>query len=237
MLNFVKSRFNSARNGDILPGAAIKEEGACLALVRHNGKAHFQESTGVSGEVFGGFSKDRTTRPEVLPKVEVATVGTDGKVEIARPFLAGQIAVIYADGTVVTAINDTDTKPTDATTISHQGEVLTFADAKKNEEVTIQYLYEPTVAEARAVQGEGNGYTDLQPSAELSVIGRIVGGIVSTTKFDVAANWADDSVPHPSMGADGNMTLGGDGTVLKELQIMETPSSDSGFLTVEFIHG
>lgn len=237
MLNFVKTRFNSMRSTDLLPGAAISEEGMCLALVRHQGTTMCRESHGEAGEIFGGFSLETTLRPEVLPKIETATVGTDGKVTIGRPFIFGQIAVVYEDGTVVTNFEDKADVPADNTSVSFQGEDLIFANSVKGKQVTVQYLYEPTIAEARSLQGEGNGYTNMQPSLEVGKISRIMGGIVSTNQFDIMANWMDDSVINPSMGAGGKLTIGGNGTKVTDLVIMESPTGESSFLTVEFVKG
>lgn len=237
MLNFVKSRFNSMRSTDLMQGAGVNAEGMCLALVRVGGTTVCRESQGIEGETFGGFSIESSLRPEVLPKVEELIVGADGTVKIGRPFMSGQIAAVLESGDVVTAFNETATKPVDETSVSYNAETLLFADSLIGKPVVVQYLYEPTVAEARSLQGEGNGYANMQPSAETGKMSRIVGGIVSTDQFDIAANWNDDSVINPSMGAGGKLTVGGDGTLITEVVIMEAPSGDSGFLTVEYTKG
>lgn len=237
MLNFVQTRFNSMRSTDLMPGSAITEEGMCLALVRHMGTTVCRESQGTAKETFGGFSLETTLRPEILPRIETVTVSAEGKHTLGRPFISGQIALVLADGSVVTAFEDKEDKPADATTVSFQGEDLIFADELIGTTVTVQYLYEPTIAEARSIQGEGNGYTHMQPSVEVGKISRIVGGIVSTNQFDIMANWNDDSVIHPSMGAGGKLTVGGSGTLVTEVVIMEAPTGDNGFLTVEYTKG
>ena len=237
MLNYRNTIFTQTDSSKVAQGEIIQEEGAALVILREGSSSVIKESTGAAGEIFAGFSYERTRRPSILAAIEegVITVadGDDkGLIRLGRTPEPGKIA-IWVDGSEIT-IEVGATKPADATTVNLNGsEILTHA-SMEDSDFRVQYLYEPTVSEAR-VYGEGNEFGQSPASADVGVCGRIVGGEISTNHFDVEADWANEQEMHPSLGANGRLTIGGSGTKLTNLIIKEAPRSDSAFLTVEFI--
>jgi len=239
MLNFLNTRFNSTRQNDVLDGHMIQDEGAVLAAVRHQGTTKFRLSTGEAGEVFGGFSKDRTLAPQVLTKIEERTVDADGLFKLNRATVPGQLALFIGDKLITNIILDEDlAEPADADSATFDGTTYRLLKSSyANKSLKASYLYEPTIQEAITAQGTGHTNNPFTAGNVMQTVGRIVGGIVSTDMYDVAADWSDDSIKHPSMGMGGRLTLGGNGTVITELLIMEAPVAGKEFVTVEYTKG
>jgi len=231
MLNYRGTIFTQTDSSKVATGEIINEEGAALVILREGSSSVIQESKGASGEIFAGFSYERTRRPSILAAIEEGVIA-DSIIRLGRTPEPGKIA-IWVAGTEITIEVGADA-PDDATTVNLNGsEILTHADMN-DKDFIVQYLYEPTVSEARLF-GEGNEFSATPASADIGVCGRILGGVVSTNFFDIDADWSDETKMHPSLGADGRLTIGGPGTELTNLIIKEAPRSDSAFLTVEFI--
>ena len=237
MINYQKTRFTKTDNSNVMSGVMIHDEGLALAASREDGELVVEPSKGASGEIFAGFSYERTKRPTVLGAVVKETVTTEvlaSGLLLARLPIAGQIGV-FIDGTKVAVDVGTDSSaPGAATAVSLYKGVLYFHADHADKAVMAQYRYEPSLEEARTY-GEGNEYNQTPASYEVGVTGRIVGGTVSTTCWDPSVDWSDESKMHPSLGADGLLTIGGSGTVLKNLLIRNEPGQGSPYLTVEFI--
>lgn len=231
MLNYRNTIFTQTDSSKVATGEIIQEEGAALVILREGPEAVIKESTGAAGEIFAGFSYERTRRPEVLAAIEEGTI-EDGLIRLGRTPTPGKIAIwIGADEITIEVGDDA---PADNSAVNLSGSELRTDAGENGKEFRVQYLYEPTVSEAR-VYGEGNEFGQSPASADVGVCGRIVGGTISTNHFDVEADWANETEMHPSLGADGRLTIGGPGTKLTNLIIKEAPRSDSAFLTVEYI--
>lgn len=232
MLNYRNTIFTQTDSSPVAQGEIIQEEGAALVLLREGSKAVIKQSTGAADEVFAGFSYERTRRPEILAGIHESVIGSDLMVRLERTPEPGKIAV-FVDGSAIT-VEVGSSAPADGTTVNLDGSVIYVHSSAEGKDVRVQFLYEPSVSEARTY-GEGTEFNQTPASADVGVCGRILGGEVSTNYFDVEADWADETVIHPSLGADGRLTIGGSGTVLTNLAIKEAPNSEKAFLTVEFI--
>jgi len=235
MLNYRNTIFTQTDSSPVAQGELINEEGAALVILREGDKAVIKQSTGAADEIFAGFSYERTRRPTILAAIHEATLAAvDGKVmvRLERTPEPGKLAV-WVGGSAITVEVGADV-PTDTSTVNLDGSDLIFHLDAAGEDVRVQFLYEPTVSEART-HGDGTEFNQTPASADVGVCGRIVGGTISTNYFDIEADWADETKLHPSLGADGRLTIGGSGTELTNLIIKEAPNSESAFLTVEFI--
>jgi|TARA_B100000214_G_C23974348_1_gene631954 hypothetical protein len=234
MINYANTLFVKTSEGDYVPGEPITDEGMALVFKKHDGKTKLGLSTGADdSEVFAGFSISRAMPPGMLPFITEGTVSDQGK------FVAGQKLdqsnfAIFLDGTAVDSskVSVGSSAPANAGEVAVDGDTLYFNDADKGKAVKVQSTYEPTVAESRLIHGEGP--IGGNPSAEMGIVGRVITATKLTiSNFDVTVDWA--SAVHPSLGADGNLTVGGDGTVLTNWVVSEAPTSSSAFLVLESV--
>lgn len=234
MINYQKTRFTNTDSSAVESGVLINDEGLALIAKREGENMVVAPSMGQANEVFAGFSYERTRRPEVLGNVEAGTVvfADQPAIKLARVPNAGAVAV-FIDGSKVDVDAGTGA-PAAATAVNLDGDMIYFHGDHDGKSFRVQYHYTPSLEEARSY-GEGSEFGQTPPSYEVGVVGRITGGIVDTTAWDPEADWADESVMHPSLGENGLLTVGGSGTKLTNLLIKRAPMNGSAYLTVEFI--
>jgi len=227
MINQKYTRQFLTEHRPVAPGVSINEEGVALVYTRVAGQGELAvtPSTGAAGEVFAGFSWTRNHPPAYLPLVMEGVVPADGIIELERLPVTGQLSVSVA-GTPVEVVA---AAPVDATEAQLSVQEVTFhADAiGKNYFIVMQF--EPTMVEARQILGD-MPIGGLASNHE-SIIGVLTRADVATSMFDAAANWNSGEL-HPSLGADGRLTIGGNGTKLTNVVIVATPTADVPFLTV-----
>lgn len=216
------------QEADLLPGEVIHEEGVALVWAREGGRSFLRLSTGAQGETFAGFALSRSLPPANMNRVEEFVIDATKKYTASRVPNAGAL-LVKIDGTKAT--QEATTTPSAAGVVGVQGADLYFHADDIGKKVFIQYAYELTVTEARS-------YTADAPIGGLAtnVVGRcgyIKLGNIATSMFDPTADWTADNVLHPSLGADGLLTVGGNGTVLKGMIIKQAPTTERGYLIVE----
>jgi hypothetical protein len=232
MLNYSKTIFTQTASSIVATGLFINEEGSALVISREGSNAVVGESTGAAGEIFAGFSYERTRRPTILSGVYEAHIADEQPIELHRIPDPGSIGV-WVDGKKLDIDAGKDA-PSLPDSVSLNGHYILVHKDHVGKNIKVQFLYQPTVLEA-LTYGDGNDFDSTPASAYVGVVGRILGGSVSTNYFDVEADWSDESVMHPSLGLDGRLTIGGSGTKLTNLVIIQSPASESAFLTLEFI--
>lgn len=233
MLSLKNSRFFQTVHRDVEPGVVISEEGVALVFASSNGHTYVRPSSGVAGEVFAGFSLSRNSPPAYLPRIiKDKTVPATGVLDLARVPVTGQILVKVA-GEVLSIVADTP----DEGEVQLQGQKLYFfAGTPENggtpavlgdqgKELYVQFIYEPSVQEAKTVIGEApiGGL----PSSEMEIIGVTQRSeAIGTTFYDASVDWT--GVIHPKLGVDGRLTTKGNGTTLTNVIVKGTPVADEG---------
>jgi hypothetical protein len=218
--------------GDLLPGANIQEEGRALVFVKQDGRMYLQQSQGVTGEEFAGFALMRPFPPQVQPRVQEFVLGRDdknGEIVLARLPVAGQL-LIKVGGAKATQVVD-DEAPAAAGHVAVNAAALLFsaADIAAKKTVYVQYLYELSASEAQRVVGDaplGGNASNIRGRAPYIELGD-----VAVDVFDASVDWSDDSVMHPSTGAEGLLSIG-KGTELKNVLIKQAPSVESPYLVL-----
>lgn len=232
MLNQKYTRIFETDHRKVLPGTVIEEEGISLVFVKEGGVTYVKPSTGAAGETFAGFSHSRNSPPAYIPRVIESRIPESGIVDLHRIPLSGQIFV-KAGGVAVTV---TANAPTSASEVQLVGEKLFFftgtpaagsdpaVPGVQGQDLYVQFIYEPTIAEARTVIGD----TPIGglPSTPQEVIGVITRADIATTYYDASVDWSN--VIHPRLGVDGRLTAGGQGTELKNVIVQSTPVADAG---------
>lgn len=201
-------------------GVVIQEEGMALVFVQEGGKTVVKPSTGAAGEVFAGLSQSRNSPPSFIPHVFESVIPASLVVELPRIPMAGQI-LVKVGGTKLTVVADA---PASASEVQLTVDKLIFFAGEAAKSLYVQYIYEPSLAEARTVLGDMpiGGL----PSTYQGIIGVTLHGTVGTTMYDASKDWS--GVINPRLGVDGRLTTDGPGTLLTNVQVIQTPVSEPG---------
>lgn len=227
MLHLMDTRFTHTRHADVLPGHVIPEEGAALVYVKANGQTCVRMSTGAAGEIFAGVSFERYNVPRTLVFIREYVLDESGVLRLPREPIAGQIAVIE-DGVVSIPVAGT-TAPTDDSSVIDGSTLLFQADpATAGRVVRVQFLYSPTLEEARSIQGDrpfGERASELE-----GVIGRILNGVLATSFVDITKDWTN--VLEVGLGADGRFVPATANNKVPNVVVMNTPDGAGNFLKI-----
>lgn len=231
MLNYKHTQLFDTVSRDVLPGAALIEDGIAAVYTREapNGELTVKPSTGAANEVFAGFTLNSNVPGTFRPAVEEGVVA--GTINLARVPVAGQI-LVKIDGVAVevvagSAANAAATK----ITLTADGDLLPHAD-HAGESYFVQYHYELTASELRSETGDIWGGVNNTAGAQFGKTGLVVrADELSTNMFDASADWS--TVINPRLGANGMLTVGGSGTELKNVFVLSAPTGDNAFLKLE----
>lgn len=227
MLQLRETRIVRNKHENVMPGVIIPEEGIALVYVKDGGETKVQPSTGAANEVFAGVSQSRNTAPASLPFVQEGSVGNTNAVELVRTPIAGQLNV-KVGGAVKTLVN---TAPADATEVQIVGRNLVFHASAQGASYTAQFLYAPTVVEARTVIGDGP-IGGLSSTAE-GVIGVLKDAQLGTNFFDASADWTD--AMFVKLGANGTFTVGTQNDHIAGVIVKSSPSGSNPFLVLSIM--
>jgi hypothetical protein len=224
----INSRFFKSVDRTLVEGIALEGDGQILALVNEDGVLRAKPSVGAGDEIFGGFVISSRLPQTYSTMVEEFKV-TESKVALARKPDQSQL-LVKVDGTKVT-VSPSESAPADAAHVSlnANGEVL-FHASHMNKDAFVQYHYELSASEARAITGDYYGGAHNTPANAMGVAAVCVEGQLQTDMFDASADWS--GVIHPFMGANGRLSPTGD-TQLTNVIVLETPNSSSQYLTIE----
>jgi len=208
----------------VMPSAVIAEEGIALVEDIDGGETKVRPSTGANGEIFAGVSMSRNTPPAVLPNVEEGLIPAGLSVKLARTPISGQLLVKVA-GIKLTIVAGA---PIDATEVQLSGDVLTFFAGEDSKRLDVQYMYEPSIREARTMLGDApiGGLS----STTQSIIGVLSRGEFATNMFDASVDWS--TALQVKLGANGVFTTTGNGTLLTNVVIRNRPNSANSMLVL-----
>lgn len=223
MLNMKFTRIFNTETRSVVPSAAIHEEGIALVEAIDAGETKVMPSTGAAGEIFAGVSLSRNVPPTMMPNVEEGLVPASLSVKLARIPMAGQL-LVKAAGDVLTIVSAAPA----AGEVQVAGDILVFNAAQANAALSAQYMYEPTVTEARTLVGDAP-IGGLSSSAQ-HVIGVVVKGEFATNMFDASVDWSD--VMQVKLGPNGIFTTTGPGAVLHNVVVRNRPSSANSMLVL-----
>jgi hypothetical protein len=141
---------------------------------------------------------------------------------LARVPIAGQLLVLV-NGVKKTIAGEA---PASAAAVQLVGNNITFFAGEAAKTLDVQYLYTPTVIEARSLIGDApaGGLA----STALGVIGVVKQASISTNFFDASADWTN--VMYVALAANGTVTPGTLGTHEPGIVVMRAPAAANPFL-------
>lgn len=225
MIYFPQTKGYVSRELPVATGQSVSAEGmAVVAVNGTDGSFGAKPSAGTSGEQFLGVavSQQITLTSKARAEDFVAPVGLT--LTLDQTPSAGTISVYnQTTATVVPATGAAGT----FWTVS--GNVITLPTGNAGANITVYYKYAVSAAASRALQG------DIFPGgaagAVVNQIGLIKNGVVYTDQFDTTVNW-NVANPVVTLGANGQFTIGGTGTVIN-CTVVNAPSSGSPFLGLD----
>jgi hypothetical protein len=229
MLQLRTTRIFKSLFENLATGVAIQEEGVALAFVKEAGETKVQLSTGAAGEVFAGFAIARNMPPATIPMVEEGVVEASASGSFTRAPLAGQV-MVKVGGAPMTVITDPLATPA-ADEILIVGASYQVAPANAGKAIFAQYLYQPTVAEARTVIGDAP-YGGLSANA-LGTVGCLKQAEVGTSFFDASADWSNALFAKLAAGGRLAPSTGPADAAIPGLTVKSSPTAGSPFLVVE----
>lgn len=233
MINLQATRVLKTAFAPMAAGVHNVDEGQALVSVKEDGIRVVRPSTGAPDEQFAGFQLSRAMPPQFVPKVEEFKIAKLGGAAVAtfttiRTPVAGKLLVRIGNA-VVTTIGADAAAPDAAGKVNRVKDTFYFHDSDLGKPAEIQYHYEPTVTEAQQITGDAphGGH----PGNAQSQMSFLVVGEVETSHYDSSVDWTAEL--NPRLGPDGMLTTAGNGTLLKNVTVLNSPSAEGEFLRLE----
>lgn len=226
MIQLLNTRLYKSLFETLAAGVAIQEEGIAMVFVKENGETKVQPSTGAAGEIFAGLALARNLPPSTLPFVEELVGELEGT--FTRAPIAGQVNVRIKGGASLDIVTNPAATPT-ATEIVISGSTYKLHADNEGAALVAQYLYTPTVQEARMVIGDAP-YGGLAANA-MGKLACVKQGEVATSFFDASADWS--TTMYARLGANGRFIPGTASNHLNNVVVKNAPSVGSPFLALE----
>jgi len=232
MLSFDTVHLRESQPVQVAEGIELTVEGCALVITTGaDGELAVKPSTGVEGERFFGININSTQNVDFLPKLEGFDANRNSTtLKLTKPVADGgslRLVATATDGTKTT-LTQGDAATAGKFALASDGKTVTLNTAQKDQAITAGYRYTPTVMEAAAFQGEQDaGRT---ASALIGVTTAFTKGELATSEFDTAVDWSPESIV--SLGANGLLTVGGNGTVLAGVAVLKAPDESYPFLKI-----
>jgi hypothetical protein len=227
-------KLNATRPGEIAEkmiaaGIQVGSEGVPLVSTLENGHEHVKPATGAANEVFVGFSWMHNVVPTVLSFCEEVHVPDEAPYTVQlsrRNIITGQIsgrnlAAFFEINAATLAAGKFD--------VDYGNGLLTFHADDAGRDITMNYAYTPTVAEARSEYPGEN--MNINPAFEfLNSLGVILVGEVYTDQYDKSVDWSavgnNIFLGAGMLTGAGNVKIGG--------HVTHVPTPENPFLGVQF---
>lgn len=249
MIDQTQTREMMSRQYELAEGINLEDVGIGLVAVKVGGKTVVQPGSGASGEIFVGVADDIYMNPVYLPKIEESFVSASGTIPLTRVPAKKedtmQISVWeMEDETIGTSYTvETSGAPTAGSTCvlklssnpdlaDYEKAQLVFAEDDANKKMRIQYTYLPSALETLTVAGSMPvGGWAVNSQRVVKVFKR---GFIGTSCYDNTKDWTNAQLVKLSEG--GIFTPAASETeALKNVQVMNTPSVDNGFLVLDLM--
>lgn len=221
MLQMRNSRFAKMLPELLASGVAIQEEGVALTFVKENGETKVE--IGVAGGKFAGVAIARHSPPSLLPMVESGAIPEAGTGKLTRTPKSGQV-LVKIDGVVANIVSGVPA----AGEVAIAGDAYTFHTDNAGQVAEFQYMYVPSVIEARTILGD-MPYGG-QPADAIGSVSVVKQGEVATSFFDASADWS--TALYAKVGAGGVFQPASAAQGIAGVTVKNSPSAANPFLVL-----
>jgi hypothetical protein len=227
------TRIDTAMECLVVSGSSVLHEGSVLTRSLVSGEERVKPSTGLTTDVFVGFSYNFNLPPINTGRVEVDTVpvASPHSITVERGnIITGQTMVRkISDSSILTEVSinpGADEYAVDEDT----GEIL-FNVAEVGDSMRITYRH--TISGSEAYYEYPDPDKSLYAAYEMiQSVGVIAEGDVYTDQFNAAIDW--DTAIAINMGADGIVTADGAGEEIPNARVVHSPTVSNPFLGISF---
>jgi hypothetical protein len=213
-----KSLFETLANG-----VAIQEEGVALTYVKEDGTTKVQ--IGEAGGRFAGIAMARNMPPQTVPLVESGVIPSAASGTLTRTPVVGQL-LVKIGGAVATIVTGAPNQG--EVNVTGNQYVANSADAGAT--ISFQYLYVPTVAEARTLLGD-LPYGGLAANS-LGTVAAIKQGEVATSFFDASVDWSDTTYAKLADGGKFTAAKADGSDAMPNVTVKNSPNASNPFLVL-----
>lgn len=213
-------------------------EGSPLVMKVEDGLGKVSLGSGNDDEVFVGVAHACFIRPVELTMTQEIVVDANSlTVALARKPLAGKISAYdveaKAKATVASAAPAAGEVQFTAGTGEENGTV-TFNASDAGKQFNITYRYANTIAEGRAVAGDGVP-SGMQLGELNKTTGCIHSGRVATDQFDIESDWTAADINDIKVNADGRFARGGTGAPVTNARVLAAPGIMGPYLILQLL--
>lgn len=205
------------------------EEGTPLVFALEGGVEVVKPAAGTSGEKFAGVANNTHITPSKAMKYERITVPSGAPYTVTLKKTPSSVAaergVFNASTGAAMALN-AGAPATGEHAIA--GNVLTFNVAQAGLAVDVYYLYDLSNAEAMLVYGNDRAFSNSQA---IKTVSAVRDGVLFTTNYDPAVNWAENGIATVIKLGNGKFTIGGSGSTINGT-IASLPTASDPFLGI-----
>lgn len=213
-------------------------EGSPLVMKVEDGLGKVSLGSGNDDEVFVGVAHACFIRPVELTMTQEIVVDANSlTVALARKPLAGKISAYdveaKAKATVASAASAAGEVQFTAGTGEENGTV-TFNASDAGKQFNITYRYANTIAEGRAVAGDGVP-SGMQLGELNKTTGCIHSGRVATDQFDIESDWTAADINDIKVNTDGRFARGGTGAPVTNARVLAAPGIMGPYLILQLL--
>lgn len=205
------------------------EEGTPLVFALEGGVEVVKPAAGTAGEKFAGVANNTHITPSKAMKYERITVPSGAPYTVTLKKTPSSTAAERGVFNVSTGAAMALAGGAPATgEHAIAGNVLTFNVAQAGLAVDVYYLYDLTNAEAMLVYGNDRAFANSQA---IKTVSAVRDGVLFTTNYDPAVNWAENGIATVIKLGNGKFTIGGSGATINGT-IASLPTASDPFLGV-----
>ena len=213
-------------------------EGSPLVMKVEDGLGKVSLGSGNDSEVFVGVAHACFIRPVELTMTQEIVVDANSlTVALARKPLADKLSAYdveaKAKATIASATPAVGEVQFTAGTSEENGTV-TFNASDAGKQFNITYRYANTIAEGRAVAGDGVP-SGMQLGELNKSTGCIHSGRVATDQFDIESDWTAADINDIKVNADGRFARGGNGAPVTNARVLAAPGIMGPYLILQLL--
>lgn len=213
-------------------------EGSPLVMKVEDGLGKVSLGSGSDSEVFVGVAHACFIRPVELTMTQEIVVDANSlTVALARKPLADKLSAYdveaKAKATIASAAPAAGEVQFTAGTSEENGTV-TFNASDAGKQFNITYRYANTIAEGRAVAGDGVP-SGMQLGELNKSTGCIHSGRVATDQFDIESDWTAADINDIKVNADGRFARGGTGAPVTNARVLAAPGIMGPYLILQLL--